>query len=123
MSYDEELKERGARQKKWDAKIAAAIEDIKRDHLKSHPGFKAIIFFGAMGIDPKYLAIWCFFKKDEDLKKATEEQFTGLIQKAARQALCNHGYPISLANAFYISFATDEDVQRTCNGDYRLYLQ
>lgn len=123
MSCNEELKERDALQKKWDAKVAAAVEEIKNDLLKSHPGFKTIFFFGAMGIDPKHLAIWCFFNKDEDLKKATEEQFTGLVQKAARQALCNHGYPSSLADAFHISFATDEDVQRTCGGDYRLYLQ
>src|SRR5688572_23426984 len=85
-------------------------------------GFVAT-FFGAMGIDPKHLAIWCFFLKDEDLRRAESEHFTEAIQKAMREALRKHGYPGFLVPSLFVSFATDEDVQRTCGGNYWHYLK
>jgi hypothetical protein len=122
-SYEEELKEREIRQRQWDTVVSAAITDVEDSVLKRYKGFHHTTFFGAMGIDPKHLAIWCFFKKDEDLKRAEKEHFTEEILKAMREALKKHGYPGFLASAFFVSFATDEDVQRTCGGNYWHYLK
>ena len=122
-SYEQELKERDFRQKEWEAVVSAAVSDIERTLLKNHSGFHHTTFFGAMGIDPKHLAIWCFFTKDRDLKNAEDENFTGEIQQATREALRKHGYPGNLTPSVAVSFATDEEVQRTCGGNYWLFLK
>ena len=122
-SYEIELQERDKRQKEWDAVVLAAVKDVEESLLKKHSGFHHTTFFGAMGIDPKHLAIWCFFKEDEDLKNAEADGFTTRVQKHMRDALRDHGYPSFLTPSFFVSFATDEDVQRTCNGNYWNYLK
>jgi hypothetical protein len=122
-SYEEELKKREVRQKQWDAVVSAAVAEVEASLLKSYRGFHHTMFFGAMGIDPKHLAIWCFFLKDEDLTRAEGEHFTEAIQKAMREALRKHGYPGFLIPSFFVSFATDEDVHRTCDGNYWHYLK
>jgi hypothetical protein len=122
-SYEQELKEREVRQKQWDAVVAAAIKEVEDSVLKHSQDFHHTTFFGAMGIDPKHLAIWCFFTKDEDLKKAEKEHLTDAVNQAMREALRKHGYPSFLVPSFFVSFATDEDVQRTCGGNYWHYLK
>jgi hypothetical protein len=122
-AYETELRERDKRQKEWDAVVSAAVKDVEGGLLQNRDGFHHITFFGVMGIDPKHLAIWCFFKKDEDLKKAEDDRFTTVIQSAMRESLRKHGYPSFLTPSFFVSFATDEDVQRTCEGNYWVYLK
>jgi len=122
-SYEQELKEREVRQKQWEAIISAAVKEVEISMLKNCSGFHSTTFFGAMGIDPKHLAIWCFFKRDDDLKAANEQQLTEKINHAMRGALRSHGYPDALLASFFVSFATDEDVQRTCAGNYWHYLK
>ena len=122
-SYQQELKERDIRQKQWDAVVSAAVTDVEDSLLRPYSGFHHTTFFGAMGIDPKHLAIWCFFKMDEDLKRVDATQFTNAIQEAIRDSLKKHGYPSFLIPSFFVSFATDEDVQRTCAGNYWHYLK
>ena len=122
-SYNHELKEREKRQKKWELIVTAAIKEVEGSLLNTKTGVHHITFFGAMGIDPKHLAIWCFFKKNTDLKKAEEEGFTSDIQSAIRAALRTHGYPSFLTPSFFVSFGTDEDVQNTCDGNYWHYLK
>jgi hypothetical protein len=121
--YDEELKEREIRQRKWEAVVSAAIAEVETALLKQCPGFHHTTFFGAMGIDPRHLAIWCFFKRDADLGEAEESGFTGRVQEAIRTALGRYGYPVPLIQSLFVSFATDEDVQRTCAGNYWHYLK
>lgn len=122
-SYEEEIKERDVRQKQWEAVVDSAIAEVEDSLLKHYPGFHHTTFFGAMGIDPKHLAIWCFFSQDEDLKRAEDEHFTVAVQNAMREALRKHGYPFFLVQSFFVSFTTDEDVQRTCGGNYWHYLK
>lgn len=105
-SYEAELKERNLRRKQWNALVSAAVAEVEDAYLKRHPGFHHTTFFGAMGIDPKHLAIWCFFTKDEDLKRAEKEHFTGAIQNAMREALKKHGYPSSLVPSFFVRSTT-----------------
>lgn len=77
--YEEELREHDVRQKEWDAVVSAAVTEVEESVLKRYSGFHHATFFGTMGIDPKHLAI---FTKDEDLKRAEDERFTGTIQTA-----------------------------------------
>lgn len=122
-SYDLELKQRDIRQKKWDAIVSAAVTEVETAVLRRYAGFHHTTFFGAMGIDPKHLAIWCFFKTDQDLKRAEEDHFTGRIQRAMGDALKKHGYPSFLTPSLFVSFGTDEEVQRTCAGNYWHFLK
>jgi len=121
--YEKQLKEQDVRQKRWTAVVSAAIGEVEVALLKRRPGFLHTTFFGAMGIDPKHLAIWCFFKMDRDLKDAKEEHFTEVVNQAMRDGLQKHGYPGFLLPSFFVSFATDEDVQKTCGGNYYHYLK
>lgn len=122
-SYEREIRGREARQKHWEGIVSAAVKDVEISVLKNCAGFHSTTFFGAMGINPKHLAIWCFFKRDDDLKDAKLQQVTERINHAMREALNSHGYPESLLSSFFVSFATDEDVQRTCGGNYWHYLK
>jgi hypothetical protein len=122
-SYQQELKEREVRQKRWEAIVSAAVQDVENSMLKNCAGFHSTTFFGAMGINPKHLAIWCFFKRDDDLRDAKAQQLTEKINDAMREALKSHGYPDFLLSSFFVAFATDEDVQRTCGGNYWHYLK
>jgi hypothetical protein len=110
-------------QKKWDLVVSNAIKDVEASLLNNYPGFHHITFFGATDINPKYLAIWCFFKKNEDLKHAEEGHLTKQVQKAMKQALKDYGYPTFLLPSFFVSFGTDEEVQKTCAGNYWHYLK
>jgi hypothetical protein len=121
--YEAELRERKVRQKRWEAVVSSAVAEVEASVLKGYSGFHHVTFFGAMGIDPKHLAVWCFFATDDDLKRAEDERFTGVIQRAMRDTLAKHGYPTSLLPSVFVSFATDEDVQRTCAGNYWHYLK
>ncbi len=94
-----------------------------KNKMIDSPGFHHTTFFGAMGIDPRHLAIWCFFNKDTDLQEAKGTGLTKKINEAIRDALKKHGYPEFLVPSFFVSFATDEDVQRTCDGNYWHYLK
>jgi hypothetical protein len=123
LNYEEELKLRDIRQKHYDAIVSQALEEIEKSLLKPYEGFHHTTFFGAMGINPKHLAIWCFFTKDDDLRNAEETQFTIEVQNAIRESLRKHGYPDTIVPLILVSYATDEDVQRTCGGNYWQYLK
>lgn len=110
-------------QSEWDAIVSAAIREVEITLLKPRPGFHQITHFGAMDIHPKHLAIWCFFKKDKHLRQAEQEHFTDTLQSNLQEALRKHGYPVSLLPSTFISYATDEDVQRTSGGNYWYYLK
>lgn len=122
-SYEEELKQRDVRQKYLESIVASSLADVESKLLKSDPRFHHTTFFGAMGIDPKHLSIWCFFKKDLDLEAAESNGFTTKINDAVRDSLIRNEYPASVISRVYVSFATDEDVQRTCDGNYWHYLK
>jgi hypothetical protein len=118
-----ELHSREVLRKEWESVVSAALSDVEAAILADTPGFHRTMFFGAMGINPGHLAIWCFFKMDEDLKDARVSGLTGKIDEAVRDSLIDHGFPVSIASSFSVSFATDEDVQRTCDGSYWNYLK
>ena len=121
--YQDELKARDIRQKHLEAIVKAAIAEVEAAFLKPFAGFHHTTFLGVMGINPIHLAIWCFFAKDDDLKNAQETHLIDRIELAFREALAKHGYPGSAIPSIGVAFATDEDVQRTCGGNYWHYLK
>lgn len=117
------LRARAKRHKKLDAAVGAAIKEVENSILNSYTGFQQMTYFGAMGIDPECLAIWCFFKLDEDLKMAKADGFTDRIQNEIRNSLRKSGYPEKFASIVKVSFSTDEEVQRDSNGNYWQFLK
>lgn len=121
--YRMELRARDKRQAKWSAVIGMAVKEIEDALLKPYPGFQHTTYFGAMGISPAHLAIWCFFKSDADLKQAKTDGLINTIQDAMRESLRKHGYPRAFASKFSVSFATDDEVQRDWGGNYWQFLK
>lgn len=121
MKYDETKQPHKMTQKEYESIVKTAISEVENKILKSVPGFHHTTYFGAMEIHSRHLAIWCFFKKDADLQKAESTGFTKEINQAVQDSLEKHGYPTP--DIIYVSFATDEDVQRTCGGNYWTYLK
>jgi len=115
--------DRQARQRHWEQIVAEALRRVEDSLLAGRPGFHHLDFFGALGIHPQHLAIWCFFKSEADLHHARESGLTDEIQKGTRTALADQGYPAALAAQQKVSFASDEQVQKTCQGNYWHFLK
>jgi hypothetical protein len=79
--------------------------------------------FGAVWIHPRHLAFWYFFATEADLQQAQQSGLTARMIKSTRTGLLLRGYPREVIAEVVISFASDEDVQRTTNGDYYRYLK
>ena len=86
-------------------------------------------YYGAVEISTKNLTIWYVFKTDSDLSEARESGFCDEIVKLTVANLISSGYP---KDAFVtdkngrrasVCFASQEDVDRKADGDYRLYFQ
>jgi hypothetical protein len=118
-----EGEDRQARQRHWEQIVAGALDQVEAALLATHPAFHHLEFFGALGIHPQHLAIWCFFKSEADLRQARESGFTQEIQEHVRTALFHQGFPAALATQQTLSFASDEQVQKTCQGNYWHFLK
>ena len=79
--------------------------------------------FGAVWLDPRHLAFWYFFVTQADLERAQQSGLTERMVDSTRTGLLLRGYPRDAVPEVGISFASDEDVQRTANGDYYRYLK
>jgi hypothetical protein len=79
--------------------------------------------FGAVWIHPRHLAFWYFFATETDLQRAQQSGLTARMIESTRTGLLLRGYPREVISGVGISFASDEDVQRTTNGDYYRYLK
>lgn len=123
VAYKAMLEERKVREKAWYRVVGSAVREVENSLLKGHPAFLKTELFGAMGVHPSYLAIWCFFKTEEDVRKAAADGFADQVTMAMREALSRHGYPPDLAATRKVSFGSDEEVQRDFKGNYWLFLR
>ena len=86
-------------------------------------------FYGAVDVSPRNLVIWYIFKTDSDLSRAKDSGFCNEIENLTAGNLIACGYPESSFDAdengrkVSVCFASQEDVDRKADGDYRLYFQ
>lgn len=117
------LRAREQRQQRLEAIVTAAVKAVRQQFRGSAPSILSDTFFGAMGIDPKHLAIWYIFKMDADLEKARETGLTDQIEKATRSQLLAGGYPAKAVPLIGVAFTSDEDVQIKAGGNYWQYFK
>ncbi|NJL55228.1 hypothetical protein HC928_08610 [bacterium] len=81
------------------------------------------VTFGAVDIDPKYLAIHFLFATDREREFAQETGLSTEIAHLTREKLNQVGYPPESLREIYIGFTSQEEIQTQAGGDYRLYFQ
>ena len=121
--YQQELRERDARQKQLDEVVAAATGAVAFVIADSQPALHSRFFYGATGIHPRHLVTWYLFATDGELEEAKRAGLTGRIDVLTREQLARQGYPAEAIPEVMVSFTTDEDIQRETGGDYWAYFK
>jgi hypothetical protein len=121
--YQRGLREREARQQRLDAIVKAATDTVVATIADTTPRLQSNFFFGATGIHPRHLATWYLFSTDADFAEAKRIGLTERIDRLTRENLEQGGYPAESIPEIFVSFTTDEDIQRETGGDYWAYFK
>lgn len=103
----------------------SVLEQVKNND----PSITYSTFYGAVEIAPYNLAIWYFFKTDNDLSKAQGNGLADNIKKLTINEMINNGYPpytfenTTEINKDFIYFSSEEDVKNTTGGNYYYYFK
>ncbi|HWU26329.1 MAG TPA: hypothetical protein VN154_07995 [Rhizomicrobium sp.] len=117
------LRERTARQLQLEAVINAAMDGVlKRVEGRKPPIFMQT-FYGAISIDPRFLAVWYIFKTEDELRAAKTTGFTQTLDELTRELLDARGYPNFAVGLIAVSFTSDEDIFKKTGGDYPRYFK
>jgi hypothetical protein len=122
-AYQRELREREARQRHLDAIVKAATDAVVAAVADTVPRLRSNFFYGATGFHPSHLVTWYLFATDADLAAANGTGLTERIDRLTREALGQGGYPAESLRDIFVSFTTDEDIQRATGGDYWAYFK
>ena len=123
MAYQQELRERDARQKHLDAIVKAATDAVAAAVARTAPRLHRHLFYGATGIHPRHLVTWYLFATDADFAEARRNGLTERIERLTREYLGQKGYPAESLPKIQVGFTTDEDIQREAGGDYWAYFK
>ncbi len=86
-------------------------------------------YYGAFHLAPQNLVIWYIFKTDTDLSEATESGYCKEIEELTIKNLISLGYPErafalnDMGGKASVCFASQEDIDKKADGDYRIYFQ
>lgn len=121
--YRLELREREVRQKQLDGIVQAATDAVARGIAGIPPKLHHHTFYGASAIHPRHLTTWFVFPTDADLAQAQANGLTKRIDKLTRKELREYGYPAEGIPEVFVSFTSDETVQREAGGNYWQYFK
>jgi len=121
--YQRELRERAARQERLDAIVHAATDAVVAAIAGTAPRLHSHFFYGSTGVHPRHLATWYLFSTDADLAEAKRIGLTERIDRLTRENLEQRSYPAESIHEIFVSFTTDEDIQRETGGDYWAYFK
>jgi hypothetical protein len=107
--YPRELRERAARQARFDAIAKAAADAVAADIASAAPRLSSHLFYGESAVDPRHLVTWYLFATDAELAEAKRNGLTERIETLTREHLGRRGYPAEALPQIHISFTTDED--------------
>ena len=117
------LRERSAKQQHLEAVIKGAVDGV----LKRVEGQKPVVFthtfYGAITVDPRFLAVWYIFKTEDDLRAAKASGLTRTLDTLTREFLDARGYPNFAIGLVAVSFTSEEDIYKKTGGDYVRYFQ
>ena len=116
-AYQEELKARDERQKKYDAIVEAAMKRVLDSIRSRTPEISSHMFYGATGIGPENLVTWYVFKTDAELAEAKQNGLKKFIEKQTRKELAAFDYPAEGVAQMSVSFTTEEDIQNKSPGN------
>lgn len=92
--------------------VQRAIDRVQVVVATRCPKLSSSFFYGAIGIDPKHLVIWFIFATDIQKEEAEKNGLLGELDRRSRNALREEGYPLSVIEHIYVSFASDEEIKR-----------
>ena len=121
--YEEELKAREIRQRRWDTVVGKAISKVAADARKAGVKLHTQLHYGAMGIDPKHLAIWFIAPSDADLQAFNTAGICRDLEAATQKELRSAGYPEEALVLIYIGCESHESIMRETGGDYFHYFK
>jgi hypothetical protein len=122
-AYQQELRERAARQKHLSAIVKEATDAVVAAIADIAPRLHSNFFYGATGIHPRHLVTWYLFATDAELAEAKITGLTERIERLTRENLGQRGYPTESLSKVLVSFTTDEDIQRETRGNYLEYFK
>ena len=115
--------ERAQRQYHLEAIVKAATAGAMRQVAGTEPAVFAHRHNGAIGIDPRFLAVWYVFSTEADFKAARVGGLTGLLDRSTRELLEARGYPKFAVSFIAVSFTSDEDIRKKTSGNYEQYFK
>lgn len=75
--------------------IQKSMKSVLVNFKNTRPSITINTFYGAIEIAPYNLAIWYFFKTDEELKTAIQSGLTNKIKQLTIEEMIKNGYPSS----------------------------
>jgi hypothetical protein len=98
--------------------IQTSINTVLDKFKNIEPPITFHTFYGAIEIDPYNLAIWYFYKTEDDLRKAAKIGLTNKIRQLTINEMIENGYPQSAFQINYtpidaskIRFEIDEQIK------------
>lgn len=122
-TYEEELQAREIRQRRWDDVVAKAIVTVAAHARKSGVNLYTQLHYGAMGIDPKHLAIWYIAPTDAELQTFKTTGICRDLNAATKKELSSAGYPEEALATIHIGCESHESIMRETGGDYFHYFK
>lgn len=101
--------------------VQRAIDSVLLTEVGRQPTIHAHLFYGAIGIDPKHLAIWYLFKTDSEKELSDASGQMKRIVDNTLKALADFKYPYQAVGRERICFASEEEIQRA--GGHREFFQ
>ena len=123
LAYAGELRRRARRQAKLEAIVAPATKEVARSIANLKPRVSEHFFYGAIGIDPRFLVTWYLFRTDAELRDAEGSGLTNKIVDETRKQLLDRGYPHESVSLVSVAFTSDEDIQRKTGGNRYHYFK
>ena len=109
-----------ARQAALEPVVNRALATVRQAVAGRAPAVREAFFYGAIGIDPKHLALWFIFARDSDVATATRSGLVQEIGNKIRAALRSEGYPEAAIDQVHVSVASDEAIHRA--GGFRAFF-
>ncbi len=122
-TYEQELRERDARQKHLDGIVGAAMTRVMSAIAGRQPPVTSHFSYGSSAIHPRHLVTWYLFRTHAEWQTAKTNGLVSDIERLTRTELAGSGYPAEGARQMMVSFTSDEDIQRETGGDYWAYFK
>lgn len=108
--------------------INKALNNTVKAFAQRKPEIEMHLFYGAYDISPRDLVVWYIFGTDSELVAAKESGYCDEIENLTFRNLISCGYPEeafvpSEGRKVSVCFASQEDIDKKADGDYRLYFQ